>query len=137
MNWVFLITVEKPAHKGTLYGLMIIAGLLLLIAAINFINLATVQATRRSKETGVRKVIGASRGQLTKQFLVETALIALCAIPVAILLSRLSLHYFSEFLPKGLSIEILSPGILTFLVSAVVIVTFLAGLYPFIGHVVI
>lgn len=121
---------RNPAHKNTLYGLILIAGLLLLIAAINFINLATVQATRRSKETGVRKVIGASRGQLARQFLVETAVIALLALPVAGALSELAIRYFSEFLPPELSINVFSPGVLLFLLGSVAAVTFLAGLYP-------
>lgn len=121
---------RSPANKSTLYGLMLIAGLLLVIAAINFINLATVQATRRSKETGVRKAIGASRSQLTAQFLVETALITLLALPVATVVSDLSLRYFSEFLPEELNINLLSPALMLFLLSAVAVVTFLAGLYP-------
>jgi hypothetical protein len=119
-----------PAHKSTLYGLMLIAGLLLLIAAINFINLSTVQATQRSKEAGVRKVIGASRHQLTWQFLVETAVLTLLTIPVAMALSELAMRYFAEFLPEGLSIDFWSPQTIGFLVAAVVVVTFLAGLYP-------
>ena len=121
---------RSPAHKTTLFGLMLIAGLLLLIAAINFINLSTVQATQRSKETGVRKVIGASRGQLTGQFLIETALLTILTIPVAMALSELAIRYFSEFLPEGLALDFWSPRILLFLVCAVVMVTFLAGLYP-------
>ncbi len=118
------------AHKPTLYGLMLIAALLLIIAAINFINLTTVQATLRSRETGVRKVIGATRKQLTFQFLVETALITVLALPVAAALSELAMRYFSEFLPKELILNILSPGVGLFLLAAVVVVTFLAGLYP-------
>jgi ABC-type antimicrobial peptide transport system permease subunit len=121
---------RRPVNKATIWGLMLIAGLLLLIAAINFINLATVQATRRSKETGIRKAIGASRGQLTIQFLTETALIALLALPVAIVVSEFALRYFSEFLPAELSMNVLSPGVLLFLLGAVITVTFLAGLYP-------
>lgn len=121
---------RSPAPKKTLYGLMLIAGLLLLIAAVNFINLATVQATKRAKETGVRKIIGASKSHLAAQFLTETALIAILALPVATALSEFSLSYFSEFLPPDLSINIFSPGILLFLFFTVLSVTFLAGLYP-------
>ena len=121
---------RKPFRKGTLYGLMFIASLLLLVAAINFINLATVQATQRSKETGIRKAIGASRQQLTLQFLVETALVALLALPIVMILSEYSLQYFSEFLPQELTLETLSPEVLLFLLAAVIVVTFLAGLYP-------
>ncbi|MCF8243885.1 MAG: ABC transporter permease [Saprospiraceae bacterium] len=123
-------TGRRPAHKPTLYGLMLIAGLLLLIAAINFVNLATVQATRRSKETGVRKVIGASRKQIAGQFLAETFLITLLALPVALALSELAMRYFSEFLPDGLTMSVQSPSVLAFLLGSVVLVTFLAGLYP-------
>lgn len=121
---------RMPAHKPTLYGLMLVAVLLLLIAAINFINLATVQATRRSKETGVRKVIGASRGQLTWQFLVETALIAFLALPISAALTELAMRHFSEFLPAGLSLNFMSPSVILFLLGSVLLVTFLAGLYP-------
>lgn len=123
-------TSRSPAHKRTLYGLMLVSGLLLLIAAINFINLATVQATRRSKETGIRKAIGASRGQITRQFLVETFVIALLALPIAVALTELAMRYFSEFLPEGLHFSVWSPTVLTFMAGAVMVVTFLAGLYP-------
>ncbi|HMQ47667.1 MAG TPA: ABC transporter permease [Saprospiraceae bacterium] len=119
-----------PAHLPTLYGLMVIAGMLLLIAAVNFINLATVQATRRSKETGVRKVIGASRQALAKQYLTETALLAVLALPVALGLTELAGTYFTDFLPEGLEISVSSPKVLAFLVLSVVLITFISGLYP-------
>ena len=121
---------RRPAHKPTLYGLIMIAGLLLLIAAINFVNLTTVQATLRSKETGVRKVIGASRKQITGQFLIETFLVTLLALPVAIGLSEFAMQYFAEFLPPGLTMNVLSPKVLSFLLVSVLMVTLLAGLYP-------
>ena len=121
---------RSPAHKPTLLGLMLVAGLLLLIAAINFINLSTVQAVQRSRETGVRKVIGASRRQLAWQFLVETALLTVLTIPVAMALSELSKRYFSEYLPEGLGLNFASPKMLLFLIGSVAVVTFLAGLYP-------
>lgn len=123
-------TSRAPAHKGTLYGLMLVASLLLLIAAINFVNLATVQATRRSKETGIRKAIGASRGQIARQFLVETFVIALLALPIAAALTEVAMRYFSEFLPEGLHFSVWSPTVLSFMAGAVLVVTFLAGVYP-------
>ncbi len=121
---------RMPVHRPTLFGLILIAGLLLLIAAINFINLSTVQATNRSKEAGVRKVIGASRNQLAAQFLIETGLLTLLTIPVAMALSELALRYFADFLPPGLTFDFWSPQILLFLIGAVAVVTLLAGLYP-------
>lgn len=120
----------KAAHMPTLYGLMLVAILLLLIAAINFINMATAQASRRAKEVGIRKVIGGTRGHLTKQFLVETLLLAALALPLAIMLTEFALHYFKDMLPGGLTFQVLDPSILLFLVLTVSIVTFLSGFYP-------
>ncbi len=121
---------QSTVHKPTLYGLILVAGLLLLLAAINFINLSTVQATMRSKETGVKKAIGASRGQLRWQFLIETGILTVMTIPVAMALSELSMRYFSEYLPAGLIMDFWSLKVLAFLIGAIVLITFLAGLYP-------
>ena len=118
------------AHQPTLWILMGIAAFLLLIAAINFINLATVQATRRAKEVGIRKVIGEHAVLYAPQFLVETFLITLLAIPVAILLSEAAFQYFAELLPIGLALKVWSLPVLSFLILSVLAVTFLAGLYP-------
>ncbi|MEO1262847.1 MAG: ABC transporter permease [Bacteroidota bacterium] len=121
---------RPPAHKPTLMGLILVAILLLLLAAINFINLSTVQATLRSKETGVKKAIGASQAQLRWQFLIETGLLTLLTVPLAMALSELALRFFAEFLPSGFAMSFWSLKVMLFLIGAVVLVTFLAGLYP-------
>lgn len=87
-----------------------VAVLILLIAWVNYINLSTVQSLTRAKETGVRKVLGASRAQLTIQFLSETILLSLAATAVAFLLVQLFQHTFNGFTGKSLSLQVLNQG---------------------------
>ncbi len=75
--------------KETYWSLGAIGLLILLIAAINFINLSTAQAIKRAKEVGVRKVLGAHRFQLVQQFLGETTLMVLFALFLGVTLSRI------------------------------------------------
>lgn len=90
-------------------GFLAIAGFLILVIAwINYINLATARALDRSKEIGIRKVVGAIRQQLIRQFLVEALLVNLVAIVLGLLIFQLSLPYFSELVGKkipGLSLQ--------------------------------
>ena len=81
-------TFSRKVSLPALYGLGAIAAFILLIAAINFINLSTAQSFRRSKEVGVRKVLGGRRGALVLQFLCETLLQVLAAALVALLPDR-------------------------------------------------
>ena len=120
----------KTAHMPTLYGLMLVAVLLLLIAAINFINMATVQASRRAKEVGIRKVIGGTRKHLAGQFLVETLLLAALALPLATILTEFAVRYFRDMLPEGMTFVLLDPAVMLFLLLTVTMVTLLSGLYP-------
>ena len=118
------------AHKSTLLGLTLVAGFLILIACINFVNLTTANAAQRAKEIGVRKTLGSSRGQLMFQFLGETFLVTLSATVLSIVLTPLILHLFSTFIPKDIQF---SPGsffVIVFLISLLVSVTLLAGFYP-------
>src|SRR5258708_711599 len=71
---------RSPAHRGTLYALIAVAVLLLIIGAINFINLETAQAVRRAKEVGLRKVMGSSRMRLIIQFVCERLVITFISI---------------------------------------------------------
>lgn len=122
---------QRVAHKPTLYGLALAALFLLLIASINFINLETARAVLRSREVGVRKVLGSSRWQLIQQFLGETFLITLLAGGMAILLSKLGMDYFRESLPPDLSLNALWNNHGWLLLLAIVgVVSLLAGTYP-------
>ncbi len=104
---------------------------LLVIACVNFINLATAQAVNRSKEVGIRKVLGSTRKQLILQFISETFIITLAAIIIGIAVAFVALPYFNTLLDIHLSTGFLmDPQVILFIVVLLIAVTFLAGFYP-------
>jgi len=104
---------------------------LLIIACVNFINLATAQAVNRSKEVGIRKVLGSNRSQLAVQFITETFLITLFAVILAIGVAQAALPFLNQLLDIRLSNAFLAEPVLwLFLVGTIVLVTLLSGLYP-------
>lgn len=108
---------------------LLLAALLLLIAAINFINMSTARAGMRAKEVGVRKALGASRSQLFLQFMLESLMIATCAGLLAAALVELTLPQFNLLVNRPLSLEYIgSFGLI--LLSSVLTVGILAGIYP-------
>ena len=114
-----------------LYLMGVLAVFVLVIACINFITLATARSVRRAKEVGLRKVVGAVRFQLVKQFLGETLLFALIALPLALGLTELSLPLFGEW--TGVSLEVsgdIYVGLLPILLGIVVVVGTVSGFYP-------
>jgi putative ABC transport system permease protein len=114
-----------------LWGISIIGLFLLLTACINFINLATAQAISRSKEVGVRKVMGSRRKQLIVQFLSETSLITLIALLIACVLTELALPGMESLFGASVTFELFShPIVFVFLFGMLILVSFLAGLYP-------
>jgi putative ABC transport system permease protein len=121
---------SRQAHLPTLYGLMAIAIFILLIAAINFINLSTAQSLARAREVGVRKVLGSSKTNLTIQFLVETFIVTLIALIIALLAANPIISLFHSFIPPGAALSLLSPDVLLFLVLTLLITPLLSGLYP-------
>ncbi len=120
----------RRAHKPTLYALIGIALFILLIASINFINLSTAQAVQRAREVGVRKVLGSTRLGLTSQFLIETGLVTVAAMALAILLANPVIHALSGFIPEGVSLHLADPATLGFIVLTLIITCGLAGWYP-------
>jgi ABC-type antimicrobial peptide transport system permease subunit len=119
---------RSPAHVPTLTILIVVAALLLIIGAINFINLETAQAVRRAKEVGVRKTLGSSRIALISQFLYQSLIITLIAIIIALPLTELALKAFSDFVPVGVTLSI--KEVAPFLMGIVVVIGLLAGMYP-------
>ena len=117
------------AHLPTLYGLMAIAVFILLLAAINFINLSTAQSLQRTKEIGIRKVLGSRRKDIAIQFLGETFLTTLLATVLSILITPLILHLLHNYLPQGLHLTLTTLNII-FLIGITVITALLAGFYP-------
>ncbi|MEM9832316.1 MAG: ABC transporter permease [Bacteroidota bacterium] len=123
--------IEANGDIAYVYIYTIIALFILVIACINFINLTTARATRRAKEVGVRKVMGAEKASLVGQFLSESVLISLFSLALAILLVTLSLPYFTDFVDKQLSFDILgNPFLLILLAGIILTVGIVAGSYP-------
>ena len=120
---------DRTANKKTLYSLLGIAGFLLLLGCINFVNLTTAQASQRAKEIGIRKTMGSSRSQLISQFLSETFLITLIAVIISLALAPFILKLFSDFIPKQLQFQI-DFSIILFLIGLTIVVSFASGFYP-------
>lgn len=110
--------------------LRLIGLFLILIACVNFVNLATAQAVNRSKEVGVRKVLGSNRGQLAAQFLSETSIIVVFALIIAVFISYLVLPSLNQLLTIKMSIDFSDPSIILFLTSVLIGVSVVSGLYP-------
>jgi putative ABC transport system permease protein len=117
--------------KDMIRTLSLIGIFLLVIACVNFINLATAQAVNRSKEVGIRKVLGSKRKQLILQFLSETFIITLFSVVLAMGLSEAALPGLNGLLEIKLSSGFITdPIIVTFLAAVLIVVTLLSGLYP-------
>ena len=117
--------------KKVLWSLGTIGVLLLVVACINFINLSTAQSVKRSKEVGVRKVLGSDRWQLLRQFMLETAVITFFAIVLGGLIAQLTLPWLREVIGKPVEAHWFhSPTLLLFLLGVAVVVIGLAGFYP-------
>lgn len=111
---------------------MAILGLFILaIACMNFINLATALAVKKSKEIGIRKTLGAKRAQLSFYFLGETFLLTLFSVIISLCVVEWLLRWLNNFLEISLELNLLSnPLLILFLVSLIFVTTVLAGFYP-------
>ena len=108
-----------------------IAAFILLIACINFMNLSTAKATIRAQEVGVRKVVGATRGMLSGQFLTEAFLYSAVAVVAAYVMAELALPYFNELAGKELKLDFLNDGTMVVWLLGILLATgLLAGSYP-------
>ena len=126
--------IGEPGPGGNvtyLYLFSSIAVFILLIACVNFMNLATAQSAARAKEVGLRKVVGAQRRQLAMQFLGESLLTSILALLLAIGLFRLLLPLFNGLTGKALALDALWTGSTVFFVPGLLLlVGVVAGLYP-------
>jgi ABC-type antimicrobial peptide transport system permease subunit len=124
---------NNPAYTVNYSYLYLIGaiGLFLLIAAcINYTNLSTALAIKKSKEVGVRKTMGATRGHLMKQFLSETFLLSGFVMIAAIVSIRFLIPVLNNFLDKNIPVEWLNAQSIIFLLALWITVSFLSGLYP-------
>ncbi len=108
----------------------VIAWIILFIACINFMNLATARSERRGREVGIRKVLGAEKGKLVIQFIGEAILMSGLAAFIAVLLISLILPAFNLLTEKQLTIGLLRPMHLGFLLAITLICGLVAGSYP-------
>ncbi|HEX6845860.1 MAG TPA: ABC transporter permease [Chitinophagaceae bacterium] len=107
-----------------------VAVVILLIACINFMNLATARSLRRAREIGVRKVVGAGKRQLIAQFIGESMMVSFLAILISLLLVVLILPVFSELTDKQLSISLADPTFVLILLGLAVVTGVISGSYP-------
>ncbi|HEU5054665.1 MAG TPA: ABC transporter permease [Hanamia sp.] len=111
--------------------LSLIGIFLIVIACVNFINLATAQAVNRAKEVGVRKVLGSNRPQLAIQFLAETVLIVFVALLLATGIASITLPYLNHLLQVQMTMSfIANPAVILFVIATAILVTLLSGIYP-------
>ncbi|HLZ86079.1 MAG TPA: ABC transporter permease [Puia sp.] len=120
----------RHGSKKVVYVFLSIAVLILLIACINFMNLSTIRAAERSKEVGLRKVMGALRKTLAGQFIGESLLLAVISCVLSIGLLQLLMPLYSDLLGYPLSVPYASGYIYAFLIGTIVVVGLLAGSYP-------
>lgn len=123
--------IEPNSNIEYVYIYAAIALFILMIACINFMNLATARSAKRALEVGLRKVMGADRQLLVKQFMGETTFMSIMALLIALLFARLALPFFNDFTGKELGMNLIDhPEFLLGLVSMVILVGLIAGSYP-------
>jgi len=121
----------RTFSQGLIKSLILIGIFLVIIACVNYINLATGQSIIRSKEIGVRKVLGSGKFQITRQFLTETFLLTLFAVILAFGIAMLVLPFMNNLLGIHLSLNTESNlEVFYFLIATSVVVTLLSGSYP-------
>jgi putative ABC transport system permease protein len=122
---------QETGSISNVYIFGIVAIFILLIACINFINLTTARSVERAKEVGIRKVVGAERGQLASQFIGESVVLCLIAFILTVIFSALLLPMFNQLAGKTISAGIFSNWYyLTILFVTSVGIGLLAGIYP-------
>lgn len=123
-------TGDHVISKATLYTLSFIGLLIIIMASINFVNLTTAQSVGRSKEVGIRKVMGSSRNQLILQLLGETMMIVVLAGCLAVLIAKLALPYLENISSVPKTMGLMSSGSVLFLIVTIISVTLFSGIYP-------
>ncbi|PRY41079.1 putative permease [Spirosoma oryzae] len=108
----------------------VVALFILLVACINFMNLATARSAIRAKEVGVRKVVGALRSSLIGQFMSESILTSLLAIILSLVLVRMALPTFNTLFDKQLTLSLTEPMLWQLVAGLVLITGFVSGSYP-------
>ncbi len=126
----FTFTYGRFFSEQSLIGLTAIGIFLLLTACINFINLNTVLVTKRTREVGIRKVLGSKKVQLVTQFLGETALVTGASFLISFGVIELVFIHIDKLLGYSLDVNWLNPGPVIFILAVFLLVVVFSGLYP-------
>jgi putative ABC transport system permease protein len=121
---------DHITSKSTIWTLSLIGIFIIVMACINFINLSTALAVRRSKEMGIRKVLGSDRRQLFGQVIGETAFVVAIAITLATGIAALCVPLIKYISPVQEALSLFNRETMVFLVSVLVLVTIFSGIYP-------
>jgi putative ABC transport system permease protein len=122
---------SKTGNITNVYIFSIVGIFILLIACINFVNLTTARSADRAKEVGIRKVVGALKGQLARQFIGESVILCLIAYLLSVLFAALLIYPFNQIAGKVISENIFShAGYLLILLGVAVLIGIAAGVYP-------
>lgn len=122
---------QPTGNKAYIYIFSSVALFILILAIINYMNMATARSERRARETGIRKVAGAYRNQLIRQFLSESVLVALMAMMIGLLLSAILLPNFNVLAGKAFTLpQLFSADILMAVLLITLAAGLLAGVYP-------
>ncbi len=108
----------------------VVAIFILVIACINFMNLSTARSANRSREVGIRKVAGASRSVLIRQFLIESVLLSFLSLLFALMIVHALLPMFNSFTEKNMRIDYMNPAVTSSLLGIALLVGVIAGSYP-------
>ncbi len=131
LNRVNLEQSGRPDNLQRVFLFSLVAIGILLLACVNFINLLTARAARRAREIGLRKVAGASRGQIVRQFLAETLLMSVTSMLLALLWVRILLPAFNRLTSKSLSLfSAANLGLILPIALLTLLTGLLAGCYP-------
>ncbi|CAM2827882.1 ABC transporter permease [Flavobacterium frigoris] len=120
-----------PEGRGNYQFLLIMMSLsilILILSIVNYINLATANAINRAKEVGVRKIVGASKGDIIRQFIFETILMSLFSILLALVIVELTMPHYNNFLDKNL--VLLGNQFYLQLILIFIIIVLVAGIFP-------
>jgi putative ABC transport system permease protein len=131
---LFSTNAQEPEPTGSytyVYIFAIVAIFLVLIASMNYMNLATARSTRRAREVGLRKVVGSRRGPLVLQFLSESMVFTLISLLISIILIIVLIPKFNLLAGKSFNFHVIySPAVLLSILAVILIVGILGGTYP-------
>lgn len=134
LHWRLYSRFENGKENGGMIDYVqlftVIAVFIIVIACINFMNLATARSERRAREVGIRKSVGSKRLELMFQFIGESTLISLIAFILAVLFAQLLLPFYNELVEKKLFIDYASPSFWYASLGLVLLTGFVAGSYP-------